>query len=127
MILKKEQTITRNILNLKRYINNLITIKPIFKLTENKNKKISHKSKRPKENKPKKLKKEYLCKYCGNICTWSKNRCEPCYREQSRKVDRPSFEDLKEDINNLGYSGTGRKYGVSDNSIRKWIKNYFIT
>jgi hypothetical protein len=30
---------------------------------------------------------------------------------------------LKDDIN-LGYKGTGRKYGVSDNSIRKWIKKY---
>ena len=24
----------------------------------------------------------------------------------------------------LGYSATGRKYGVSDNAIRKWLKNY---
>lgn len=23
-----------------------------------------------------------------------------------------------------GYSSTGRKYGVSDNSIRKWLKYY---
>jgi len=30
---------------------------------------------------------------------------------------------LINDIKNLGYSGTGRKYGVSDNAIRKWVKN----
>ena len=24
----------------------------------------------------------------------------------------------------MGYSATGRKYGVSDNAIRKWIKYY---
>ena len=65
----------------------------------------------------------YLCKYCGDGCTSSKDRCEPCYRKQSRKVERPSLEQLKIDIENLGYSGTGRKYGVSDNSIRKWIKS----
>jgi len=27
------------------------------------------------------------------------------------------------DVKNLGYTGTGKKYGVSDNSIRKWLKN----
>lgn len=58
----------------------------------------------------------------GVKCTWSKDRCEPCYRLDSRKVERPSLEQLEEDIKSLGYSGTGRKYGVSDNSIRKWIK-----
>jgi hypothetical protein len=29
---------------------------------------------------------------------------------------------LLADIAVLGYSGTGRKYGVSDNSIRKWLR-----
>ena len=29
-----------------------------------------------------------------------------------------------DEIKKLGYSGTGRKYGVSDNSIRKWLKFY---
>ncbi len=29
---------------------------------------------------------------------------------------------LMEDVEKLGYSATGRKYGVSDNTIRKWIK-----
>lgn len=41
-----------------------------------------------------------------------------------RKVKRPEFNSLKKEINELGYLGTGRKYGVSDNSIRKWIKFY---
>ena len=45
-----------------------------------------------------------------------------CFNIKQRKVERPSLEQLKEDIENIGYSGTGRKYGVSDNSIRKWIK-----
>ena len=41
-----------------------------------------------------------------------------------RKVNRPKYGVLLIDIKNLGYSGTGRKYGVSDNSIRKWVKFY---
>lgn len=43
---------------------------------------------------------------------------------KQRKVKRPSYEQLLIEINELGYSGTGRKYGVSDNAIRKWKKYY---
>jgi hypothetical protein len=39
-----------------------------------------------------------------------------------RKVERPSSEVLKKDVERLGYSGAGRKYGVSDNAGRKWLK-----
>jgi hypothetical protein len=41
-----------------------------------------------------------------------------------RTVERPPYEDLKKDVWTNGYSAVGRKYGVSDNSIRKWIKSY---
>lgn len=41
-----------------------------------------------------------------------------------RRVERPSFEQLQVEIKELGYAGTGRKYGVSDNAIRRWIKTY---
>ncbi len=44
-------------------------------------------------------------------------------RISQRKVKvRPSLESLVSDVESLGYRKTGRKYGVSDNSIRKWIK-----
>jgi len=36
----------------------------------------------------------------------------------------PSFTDLNDDVKILGLEGTGRKYGVSGNSIKKWIKTY---
>jgi integrase len=42
----------------------------------------------------------------------------------NRKVQRPSYDVLKRDVDQLGYSATGRKYGVSDNAIRKWLKAY---
>lgn len=45
-------------------------------------------------------------------------------RPQSRKVTRPDLTTLQQDIQNIGYSATGRKYGVSDNAIRKWVKTY---
>jgi integrase len=42
-----------------------------------------------------------------------------------RKVkQRPSYRVLRGEVERLGYSGTGKKYGVSDNAIRKWMKAY---
>jgi hypothetical protein len=41
-----------------------------------------------------------------------------------RKVKRPSYGELKCDVELMGYVATGKKYGVSDNSIRKWLKFY---
>jgi very-short-patch-repair endonuclease len=61
---------------------------------------------------------------CGNkIYKYNKSgKCLSCSNISNRKVERPDIEILKIDIKNLGYTGTGRKYGVSDNAIRKWIK-----
>jgi|GEM_PF-4143211 len=41
-----------------------------------------------------------------------------------RKVERPPLEILEKEVLENGYCATGRKYGVSDNCIRKWIKSY---
>lgn len=41
-----------------------------------------------------------------------------------RVVDRPSMETLTKELEESGYSGTGRKYGVSDNAVRKWVQHY---
>lgn len=43
---------------------------------------------------------------------------------KKRKVKRPSYDILLNEVEKEGYSSTGRKYGVSDNAIRKWIKFY---
>ena len=43
---------------------------------------------------------------------------------KQRKVKRPPYNQLVGEVKELGYSATGRKYGVSDNAIRKWIKFY---
>jgi Zn finger protein HypA/HybF involved in hydrogenase expression len=43
-------------------------------------------------------------------------------KERPRKVERPHIDILLNEIKENGYSATGRKYGVSDNAIRKWIK-----
>ena len=41
-----------------------------------------------------------------------------------RKVERPDYNTLINDIENLGFTKTGKKYNVSDNAIRKWVKFY---
>jgi len=46
------------------------------------------------------------------------------YYLSKRKVERPEYQVLIKEIDEIGYSATGRKYGVSDNAIRKWIKTY---
>ena len=43
---------------------------------------------------------------------------------KTRKSERPSIEQLKDDISILGFMKTGKKYGVSDNAIRKWLRFY---
>lgn len=75
-----------------------------------------------------KLEKEVnlLCLKCNEpVKTKSKSGfCVSCSKKAQRKIDRPSLEILENEVSLAGYSATGRKYGVSDNSIRKWIKNY---
>jgi hypothetical protein len=45
-------------------------------------------------------------------------------RPERRLVERPPLEDLVEQIAASGYSAVARKYGVSDNAIRKWVGAY---
>jgi hypothetical protein len=39
-------------------------------------------------------------------------------------VQRPPYEQLLHEIDEVGYLGVGRKYGVSDNAVRKWVRFY---
>jgi Zn finger protein HypA/HybF involved in hydrogenase expression len=73
-----------------------------------------------------KIKKEYKCGSCGNpITSDSKSgSCSTCIQLISRTIQRPPYEQLKKEIEETSYNAVGRKYGVSDNSIRKWIKYY---
>lgn len=66
-------------------------------------------------------KKIYKCE-CGKDINKNSKKCQTCSSLSQRKVERPSLETILNDIEELGYKGTGRKYGVSDNTIRKWIK-----
>lgn len=76
---------------------------------------------RKKENKYKK------CINCEKKCLSKSIRCKSCAGvfKTKDKSKRPAKEQLKQDFINLkSYCGVGRKYGVSDNAVRKWCKYY---
>lgn len=51
-----------------------------------------------------------------------------CARLGRRKVEHPDRFELQEAIERLGnWSALGRYYGVSDNAVRKWARNYDIS
>lgn len=62
--------------------------------------------------------------HCGKNTKEKIKKIRSEERLSQRKVIRPSFSDLENDVNLLGLEGTGRKYGVTGNAVKKWIKNY---
>ncbi len=68
---------------------------------------------------PRHPKQRYCSRACGS--RWDRRAGA---RPSARRRDRPTGKQLARDIAELGYRGTGRKYGVSDNAIRKWVRDY---
>ncbi len=65
------------------------------------------------------------CPICGKDKKSNRNYCSvDCSRLSSRKVKRPTKEELQELINNNSWLSIGRMFGVSDNAIRKWARSY---
>jgi hypothetical protein len=65
-------------------------------------------------------------RYCSQLCgtQWTRSR-DP--KPQSRKVQRPPYEQLMADLAATNFCAVGRKYGVSDNAVRKWVRWYEAT
>lgn len=62
-------------------------------------------------------------RYCSQSCgIHNKGPRDP--RPERRKVERPSYEQLMSDVASMSFVAIGRKYGVSDNAVRKWIRWY---
>jgi len=70
---------------------------------------------------PNHVDQRYCSKYCG-IHHERPNLRVP--RPETRKVPRPSYEQLIADLAAMSWLAVGRKYGVSDNAVRKWIRWY---
>ena len=65
-------------------------------------------------------------RYCSHSCgcRWDRRRLRGRPNPDARKVERPPLEQLLAEIEATSYLAVGRKYGVSDNAVRKWIRFY---
>lgn len=70
--------------------------------------------------------KKYYCKNCGNeLATNSKTGlCFQCSNVSKRVCDRPNREELKKLIRALPFTQIAKKFGVTDNAVRKWCISY---
>lgn len=72
----------------------------------------------------KKTKPTTYCPVCNSAKQDSLVTCSvECAKIHARKVkERPTKEQLLEELKTTSYIQLGKKYGVSDNAIRKWLK-----
>jgi transposase-like protein len=62
-------------------------------------------------------------RYCSRACGQRWDRAgHP--RPGGRRVERPPYGQLIAEVEATSYAAVGRKYGVSDNAIRKWLRQY---
>lgn len=82
-----------------------------------------------KSSKKKELEPKY-CAYCGKELIGRDRRNKYCSQECAHKGNgskRPDVLTLLNDFKELKYYvQVGKKYGVSDNAVRKWVKLYQI-
>jgi hypothetical protein len=69
---------------------------------------------------PRRRSQRYCSRYCGTRHKLGRKLPHP----ETRKVPRPSYEQLKADLTSMSVLAVGRKYGVSDNAVRKWLRWY---
>jgi hypothetical protein len=62
-------------------------------------------------------------RYCSRECGQRVSRRHGPQPDK-RKVVRPPYGRLLREIAELGYRAVGRRYGVSDNAVRKWVRQY---
>jgi hypothetical protein len=62
-------------------------------------------------------------RYCSRACAAGGGRRGEL-RPHLRRVQRPPFERLLAEVSAVGWSAVGRRYGVSDNAVRKWVRVY---
>ena len=62
-------------------------------------------------------------RYCSRDCGTRYVRISGP-RPSARKVERPPCAQLVREVAETSYRAVGRKCGVSDNAIRKWLRDY---
>lgn len=66
------------------------------------------------------------CIVCGTKITYGHKYCNKCSHTLQQKCERPEPKQLAQEIIESSFSAVGKKYGVSDNAIRKWCVAYGI-
>lgn len=66
-----------------------------------------------------------ICPKCGQRKSATANLCFNCY-ENEKPSKKPSLDILIKEIYNSSFAAVGRKYGVTDNAVKKWCKSYGI-
>lgn len=67
------------------------------------------------------------CPNCGKIISNTAKTCKKCYKRKIKRIQqskRPPKEELEKLIYITPFTTLGKKYGVSDNAVRKWCKYY---
>ena len=62
-------------------------------------------------------------RYCSQACGVHSSPGHDPHPER-RKVQRPPYQQLMGELEATNYSAVARKYGVSDNAVRKWVRWY---
>jgi len=65
-----------------------------------------------KKFKPRKIEQKYCSIKCRSLFSYG------------IEGERPNKEQLKKEIETMSWCAIGRKYGVSDNAVRKWAKKH---
>src|SRR4051794_10739136 len=68
---------------------------------------------------PRSLRQRYCSRDCGQ-----RGPKSTAARPSRRRVTRPPHDELVREVTAVGYVGAGRRYGVSDNAVRKWLGAY---
>lgn len=69
------------------------------------------------------VKKKFYCKDCGKELSSNYNRCILCSQVNSRIIkNRPDIKILRKQVEEQGYSKTGKLYKVSGGTIKRWVK-----
>jgi hypothetical protein len=68
------------------------------------------------------LRQKYCSAECGSKQADRVRKLKP--HLSTRRVERPSHEQLLSDVDSMSMVAVGHKYGVSDNAVRKWLRWY---
>jgi len=82
-----------------------------------------------REERQRKVKEpKWFCKKCAVplVANAKSGLCVNCLSVQQRRVARPSKDQLLADVASTPMVSIGKKYGVSDNAVKKWCKSYGI-